>query len=201
MIKLIIFDLGGILVPEKKEEILSHVATSIGCTKEELERALQKYDDALTKGDMTLKEFYTKLMKLTGKTKNPEFVLNEHIEQYKKISTKRNEEIIHIIEDLKINYEVVCLTNTEQEIAAYNKEHGLFSYFERAFLSTDMHAKKPDKEIFEKVLEECGVTAEEVLFIDDKEENTEGAIAAGIACILYENPQQLKKMLKIILTF
>ena len=199
MIKLIIFDLGGILVPEKKPEILTHVATSIGCTKEELERALQKYDDALTKGDMTLKDFYTKLMKLTGKPKNPEIVLKTHLDEYNKTSTKRNEEIIRIIEDLRINYEVVCLTNTEQEIAALNKENGLFSYFERTFLSTNMHAKKPDKEIFEKVLSDCGVSAEEALFIDDKEEHTEGAVEVGIACILYENPVQLKKMLNIIL--
>lgn len=199
MIKLIIFDLGGILVPEKKPEILEYVTKEIGCTKEQLEENLKEYDAALTKGEITLKEFYRKLLKRCGIEKDREEIVKKHVEEYKRTSTKRSEEIINIIEDLKINYEVVALTNTEIEIGNYNKEQGLFQYFERAFLSTEMHMKKPDAMIFQKVLEECHVRADEALFIDDKEENTEGARELGIPCILYENPKQLKKMLEIIL--
>lgn len=199
MIKLIIFDLGGILVPEKKPEILEHVAKEIGCTKDQLHQNLKEYDDALTKGEITLKEFYRKLLKRCGIEKSPDEILKKHVEEYENISTKRSEEIINIIEELKINYEVVALTNTEIEIAEYNKKHGLFQYFERAFLSPEMHMKKPDAMIFQKVLDECHVSADEALFIDDKEENTEGARELGIPCILYENPKQLKKMLNVLL--
>jgi putative hydrolase of the HAD superfamily len=199
MIKLIIFDLGGILVPEKKPEILEHVAKEIGCTKEQLQQNLKEYDDALTKGEITLKEFYRKLLKRCGIERNPEEIVKKHVEEYKKVSTERNQEIIQLIEELKINYEIVALTNTEIEIGNYNRAHGLFQYFERAFLSTEMHMKKPDAMIFQKVLDECNVTEDEALFIDDKEENTEGARELGIPCILYENPKQLKKMLEIML--
>lgn len=199
MIKLIIFDLGGILVPEKKPAILEHVAKEIGCTKEQLDKNLKEYDEALTKGEITLKEFYRKLLKRCTIEKNPDEIVKKHIEEYKRVSTQRSEEIISLIEELKINYEVVALTNTEIEMGNYNREHGLFQYFERAFLSTEMHMKKPDAMIFQKVLDECNVTADEALFIDDKEENTEGARELGILCILYENPKQLKKMLEIVL--
>ncbi|MEK6868229.1 MAG: HAD-IA family hydrolase, partial [Nanoarchaeota archaeon] len=144
-------------------------------------------------------EFYRKLLKRRGIEKKPEEIVKKHLAEYIRTSTKRNEEIINIIEKLKINYVVVALTNTEIEIGNYNKEQGLFQYFEKAFLSTEMHMKKPDAMIFKKVLQECNVTADEALFIDDKEENTEGARELGIPCILYENPKQLKKMLEIML--
>ncbi len=199
MIKLIIFDLGGILVPEKKPEILEYVAKEIGCTKEQLEENLKEYDEALTKGEITLKEFYRKLLKRCNIEKNPEEIVKKHVEEYTRTSTQRSEDIINIIEELKINYEVVALTNTEIEIGNYNREHGLFKYFEKAFLSTEMHMKKPDAMIFQKVLDDRNVAADEAVFIDDKEENTEGARELGIPCILYENPKQLKKMLEIIL--
>ncbi len=200
MIKLIIFDIGGILIEEPANTAMyKNIAQFIGVSEEEFHAARKEYWNLATTGEMTLKQLYEKILRKLSKTIKAEETIKKHLEEYAKIEKVRNPEIIRIIEDLKINYEVVALTNTEQEMGEYNREHGLFQFFERAFLSTEMHMKKPDAMIFEKVLEECHVTAEEALFIDDKEENTEGAREAGIPCILYENPTQLKKMLEIIL--
>ena len=168
MIKLIIFDIGGILVPEKKPEIREYVAKEIGCTKDQLHENIKEYDEALTKGEITLKEFYRKLLKRCGIQKTAEEIVKKHTEEYIRTSTKRNEEIIQIIDELKINYEVVALTNTEQEMGEFGRANGLFQYFEKAFLSTELHMKKPDAVIFQKVLDDCNVTADEALFIDDK---------------------------------
>ena len=124
MIATIIFDLGGILVPEKKPEILEHIVKEIGCTKEQLDENLKDYDALLIRGEITLKEFYRKLLQRYGIQKNLKQIFKRHIEEYEKQSTERNPEIIRIIEDLRINYKVVALTNTEQEIGEYNREHG-----------------------------------------------------------------------------
>lgn len=200
MIKLIIFDLGGILQQEPANTAMyKNIAEFIGISEEEFHEKRKQYWKLVTTGEMTLKQLYDKMLRNLSKTIKAEEVLKKHLEEYAKIEKVRNPEIIRIIEDLKINYEVVALTNTEPEMGEYNREHGLFQFFEKAFLSTEMHMKKPDAMIFQKVLDECNVTADEALFIDDKEENTEGARELGILCILYENPKQLKKMLEIVL--
>ena len=200
MIKLIIFDIGGILQEEPSNTTMyKDIAQFLGITEEEFHNVRKPYWHLATTGDISLKQLYEKVLKKLNKNLKAEDVVKKHLEEYAKIEKVRNPEIIRIIEDLKINYEVVALTNTEQEMGEYNRGHGLFQFFEKAFLSTELHMKKPDAVIFQKVLEECNVNADEALFIDDKEENTEGARELGIPCILYENPKQLKKMLEIIL--
>ncbi len=200
MIKLIIFDIGGILIQEPANTAMyKNIAQFLGISEEEYNEARKPYWHLATTGELSLKQLYEKVLKKVNKNMKAEDVVRKHLEEYAKIEKVRNPEIIRIIEDLKINYEVIALTNTEQEMGEYNRVHGLFQFFEKAFLSTELHMKKPDAVIFQKVLEECNVTADEALFIDDKEENTEGARELGIPCILYENPKQLKKMLEIIL--
>ncbi|MBI5003261.1 HAD family phosphatase [Candidatus Woesearchaeota archaeon] len=200
MIKLIIFDIGGILIQEPSSTVMyKNIAQFLGISEEEYNEARKPYWRLATTGELSLKQLYEKVLKKLNKNMKAEDVVKKHLEEYGVIEKVRNPEIIRIIEDLKINYEVVALTNTEQEMGEYNREHGLFQFFEKAFLSTELHMKKPDAVIFQKVLDECNVTADEALFIDDKEENTEGARELGIPCILYENPKQLKKMLEIML--
>ena len=49
-----------------------------------------------------------------------------------------------------------------------------------------MGVAKPSREIFEKVCEALGSAPEHCLFLDDKPENIEGAKAAGMQGIVFE---------------
>ncbi len=53
-------------------------------------------------------------------------------------------------------------------------------YFERAFLSFEMHKRKPSADIFDDVLRLAGISPEATLFIDDNETNLSAAHATGI---------------------
>lgn len=52
--------------------------------------------------------------------------------------------------------------------------------FEQFYLSHEINFRKPDSEIYEFVLNENNLIAEETLFVDDLEENTEEAHKLGI---------------------
>lgn len=54
------------------------------------------------------------------------------------------------------------------------------SYFEKFYLSHEIHMRKPDNEIYEFVLEDNKLVANETLFIDDLAENTRAASGIGI---------------------
>ncbi|MCJ7468363.1 MAG: HAD-IA family hydrolase, partial [Maribacter sp.] len=49
-------------------------------------------------------------------------------------------------------------------------------------LSHEIGLRKPDREIFQFVLDDNGLIAEETLFIDDSKENTDAASALGLHC-------------------
>ncbi len=57
-------------------------------------------------------------------------------------------------------------------------------YFERCFLSYEMHCRKPSPEIYLRALEEAHLTAGETLFIDDNETNLLSAASLGIHVFL-----------------
>ncbi len=59
--------------------------------------------------------------------------------------------------------------------------------FDHAVWSHALKLRKPQAEIYHAAIDGLGVAAEEILFIDDKEENTEAAIEAGMQAIVYRD--------------
>jgi putative hydrolase of the HAD superfamily len=52
--------------------------------------------------------------------------------------------------------------------------------FEQIFLSYELQLAKPDRRIFEEVLRQTGITANETLFIDDNRDNIATAQTLGM---------------------
>jgi putative hydrolase of the HAD superfamily len=52
--------------------------------------------------------------------------------------------------------------------------------FDRQFLSYELGLAKPDREIFERVVDDLDVSAEEILFLDDNQINVDGARSVGM---------------------
>ncbi|MFF1875572.1 HAD-IA family hydrolase, partial [Kitasatospora herbaricolor] len=68
--------------------------------------------------------------------------------------------------------------------------------FEQVFVSGELGTIKPSADIFEIVLTELGITAENMVFIDNKEVNVRGAEALGIAGHVYTDAADLRAYLE-----
>lgn len=98
------------------------------------------------------------------------------------------------------SYRTFLLSNTNeihyQGVLGHLKDvHGLGSmaaYFEKDYYSHYMRMRKPDKEIFEFVLEEHGLRPEETLFIDDSPQHIRTAQSLGIQTYLMGKGESLK---------
>lgn len=94
-------------------------------------------------------------------------------------------------------YRIMVLSNTniihwEQALGNFFSGKGVENidpkltvedFFDKVYLSYEMHKVKPDACIFEEMLRDSGAKAEETLFIDDSKANCEGAKALGINVI------------------
>jgi len=83
------------------------------------------------------------------------------------------------------NYKLILLSNTNELHIDWVVKNVWFyeefkSSFHKFYLSHEINLRKPDKEIFEFVLQENNLIAEESLFIDDTKENTDVANQLGI---------------------
>lgn len=90
---------------------------------------------------------------------------------------------IETLKELSKNYRLFLLSNTNiihyelynADFAKQFETNGLEDLFEKAYFSHQIKLRKPDTEIFEKVLNESNLIAEETLFIDDFAENLRAA--------------------------
>lgn len=81
---------------------------------------------------------------------------------------------------------LVCASNDVSEWAvALREKHRLDDLFEHWIVSGDIGARKPDRPMFDAVLDHCGVSAAECLFVDDRIKNVEAATALGIPSALF----------------
>ncbi|QAY74520.1 HAD family phosphatase [Agromyces protaetiae] len=74
---------------------------------------------------------------------------------------------------------LALLSNAGADFSGWLR-HGSFApLFERVFVSGELGLVKPDAAIYEHVISELGITPAEFVFIDNRDDNVEGAIAVG----------------------
>ena len=89
-----------------------------------------------------------------------------------------------------------ALSNWSAE--TFERTHTRFpflSVFDGLVISGRIGLAKPDPRIFRHLLDEHGLGADEVLFVDDKPHNVEAARAVGMAAELFEGPALLRTAL------
>ena len=186
-IRAVIFDVGGILEPPFDDVLLAEVATLLGVPASRVRQHRAADTIALSDGRMTLREFYAKVIGESGRSVNPDAVVARHLAVYGAATARLDARVLGLIHELRRRHVVACLTNTEVEIARFNRQRGLYRPFDRAFLSTEIGLHKPDRVIFERVLAELGCAPDEAVFTDDNPENAAGARATRMHAIHYRD--------------
>ena len=198
-IKNIVFDLGGVLVDlDFKAAINGLQKAGFANVKEQLqsfdrEGIFQKFE----LGEMTAEEFRTAIRENSTVT-----LTDEEIDAlWNAMLLEIPREKLELILDLRGKYMVYLLSNTNSihwdyvcKNAFNYRGFRVNDYFEETFLSYEMHLAKPDKAIYEKVLQDANLLPEETLFIDDSEANCKAAEEVDIHAHHYHIGDDLSKV-------
>ena len=198
-IKNIVFDLGGVLVDlDFKAAINGLQKAGFANVKEQLQAfdrdgIFQKFE----LGEMTAEEFRTAIRENSSVELTDEEVDALWNAMLLEVPREKLELILH----LRGKYMVYLLSNTNSihwdyvcKNAFNYRGFRVKDYFEETFLSYEMHLAKPDKAIFEKVLQDANLLPEETLFIDDSEANCKAAEEVGIHAHHYHIGDDLSKI-------
>lgn len=192
MIKNLIFDMGGVILPIQPIGEPMRRFARLGLSREQAERFFGLYGqqgifrEAET-GELSAEEFLEAYHRLTGYAATFEeiawawlgFVHEPPVERLYELNRLRGE-----------GWHVALLSNTNPfimrhcESTAFSPQgQGIGSYFDRLFYSYHLGACKPDSRAFERMLELGGYRAEECLFLDDALHNVEAARALGMQAL------------------
>ena len=196
-IKNIVFDLGVVILNVNYSRTLD-AFTHLG-----LENAEQVYSksnqipcfDQLEKGEIGPVAFCEALRVYLPSEVTDESIVDAWNAMLGELPVER----LELLESVKKHYRMFLLSNTnELHVASYLKTlkqtHGLDNLshvFEKEYYSHKVGMRKPDKEIFDFVLDDNGLDASETVFIDDSIQHVRGAEKAGIMAIHLDDSKTL----------
>ena len=183
MIKNIIFDWGGVLIHLDRQrctEAFRELGIEVG---DELTNPYGQRADLMDfeKGLMSVDEFHDTVRRVYGAQLTDEQIdyawnaLLAGIPDYK----------LDTLLELKQRYRLFLLSNTnavhwEEGRKRFDyKGYRAEDYFDRIFLSHEIHELKPSAEAFLKVAQLAGIEPEETLFVDDLQASCDAAAALG----------------------
>jgi putative hydrolase of the HAD superfamily len=188
MIQAVIFDLGGVLVDNPAPGMISHYAAHFSVSPDAFIQAFTPYAADWQKGTLIEQELWEHIASaLHGTTPTEESLWLEGF-----LSTyQEKQEMFALIKRLKEhNFTVALLSNTEGPVMNYIKQKA-WTDVDCFMYSCEVGMMKPEHDIYERTLKNLGLIAQDVVFIDDKEENIVAAREVGMDGIVFNSPQQV----------
>ncbi|MCL2144238.1 MAG: HAD family phosphatase [Endomicrobia bacterium] len=190
-ISVVIFDLGKVVFDFNLSKFTSAFSKKTSKKGEDINKLIFEYWDlaaSLETGKITPFDFYEQLAKKTHYSGS----YNEFTVIWNDMFTPISG-TIEIIAAAAAEYKLAMLSNTNElhfEFlkGAYPQIFLLFSGFH---LSYQMGARKPDGEIYEKIIQYYGVPPEELFFTDDMQVNVDAAKKHGIKAYQFTTPANL----------
>lgn len=108
-----------------------------------------------------------------------------------------NPPVLSLLKKLRSGYRLVLLSNTDVMRFGFIKNRfPEILIFDEYVLSFEVGRIKPHPDIYRVSLDRAKAKAEECVFVDDREENIEGARQMGINSILFKSQAQLEVSLQ-----
>ncbi|HEU4717313.1 MAG TPA: HAD family phosphatase [Bacteroidia bacterium] len=189
MLRNIIFDLGGVIInldPAATEQAFVRLGMTDFSSQYSTAKQSGLFDD-FDKGKISPEAFRTELKKYF-----PAPVTGRAIDEaWNAMLLDVPPERLELLAHLGKRYRLFLLSNTNEiHVAAFSaylqREYGFsdFSgFFEKWYYSCRMGMRKPDREIFLRVLDENKLDPAETLFIDDSMQHVKGAAETGISSL------------------
>ncbi len=201
-IKNIIFDLGGVIINLDIPKTISEFNKLTNKPFESIYTQLHQSPifDLFDKGQISEADFFFELNNSIGQPLTHKQLLNAWNAMLLDFPIHR----LELLNQLKQRYRIFLLSNTnEAHITQFEndlyQQHGyknLEPFFEKVYYSCRMNMRKPDREIFDFVLQENTLNASETIFIDDSPQHIEGALKTGINAHLLSKEKDIKSLIE-----
>ena len=191
----IVFDLGGVVFDWNPDKIINGLFEDDDI-KDRIKKEIFKHPDwlELDRGTIDIKDA---IQRGAERTQLPETIISRLLDAVPSSLTPKQDTIklLHLLKNTA--NKLYVLSNMHYASINYlEQNHTFWDIFEAKVFSCNIHRIKPEPEIYEYLLNEHQLQADETVFIDDMLENLEAAQKWGIKTIHFLNAEQCHKELK-----
>jgi putative hydrolase of the HAD superfamily len=193
--KAIVFDYGEVISVTPTPEDRAALTELAGGDAERFWPAYWRHRNALDQGTLSIQSYWRGIERELGESWGDATVHRLWLADFRSWLTI-DHDTLDVLLDLKDGgTRMALLSNAGRDFGSYFRHGTLGDLFEQVFVSGELGTIKPSPEIFEHVMSSLGVTPDQTVFIDNKEENVRGAEALGIAGHVFTTPQGLRAYL------
>ena len=196
-IKVLLFDLGRVLVDFDHLRSAERIAAFCSKTPQQIYNLFfeSPATTAFEAGKITPQDFYLQVkqmldLKLSYTSFEP--IWNDIF-----FLSAKNRSVFGLVNNLRAHYKTAMLSNINTLHYEYLKKNfPVFGVFDKVFLSFQLGLLKPDKEIYNLVIQDLKVSPQEIFYTDDRSELVQSAKSLGIRGCVFANFSQLNNELR-----
>lgn len=195
MIKAVLFDYGGVLSAGGGRGSVASIVGRLFGVQDVTQDDIQELHDALRKGEITSQQFFAGF--------NERFGTNVAVSEEQFFEggnmLARNEKVYELAAALRgSGIRTGILSNVYEMTARRLAEAGCYDGFDPVILSYEEGLEKPEPAFYELALTKLGLSAHEVVFVDDQEKCMPPAQALGMHTVLSSNQEDIVATVKDI---
>jgi len=201
-IKFVFFDMGKVLLDFEHQRLTDQVAALTGKPPMEMEAILfqppHDLENRYERGELNSDEFHRSLCEVVGGQVEKDALMVAVADIF-----WLNTSIVHVLAQLRgVNFPIAILSNTCEAHWEFAKANfaAIDQMFDERVLSYEENSMKPDGKIYQSAIAMAkrlvGCETGEIFFVDDKQENVDAAIAAGMQAELYVSARKLVVQLR-----
>lgn len=184
----IFFDWGGVVADDPGDEFLGKLLQDIGATPVQIQEIFETYMKRFMRGQISEADYWRELQANYG------FRIHASIsDEFKKWrGLEANQDILALVKEAHDNgLKTAVLSNVIEPTYNVLQQAGYYDLFDVIIASCKVGYAKPEEEIYQLAVERLGVSAEQSIFIDDKQLCLDPARHMGFKTILAQNPEQI----------
>jgi epoxide hydrolase-like predicted phosphatase len=193
----VFFDLGGVIVRTEFQTPRQHLAERLGLDYEDLVKVIFDSDTAqrASLGEIKEEEHWSvvarrfKCKPADIPALRDEFFGGDIVDH----------ELIEFIRSLRPRFKTGVISNAWSGLRNYMIKNKFEDAFDSITISAEVGTVKPEARIYELALKTAGVKPEAAVFVDDFEQNIEGARAVGMAAVHFRDPAKAVAELEALL--
>lgn len=195
-VKAFFFDIGGVIVHADMDRWMYLGAGALQSNPEAVRREVLPRVAELEKGRIDTVSFWKEVgeslwARAEGRPPMPEecrWLWRDAL----KSSARLDDDMIALCWNLlKRGFVVGALSNTILDHVEVLHEMGAYQPFRPLILSCQVGLRKPDPAIYKLAAKKASLKLKQCLLVDDRQDNVEGARAAGMLAVQFTSPAQL----------
>ena len=191
-IKSVIFDWGGVLIDDPAPALMRYCADALAVPKEDYIKAHRKFAADFQTGHISEDTFWARVC---GELGVPKPKTRSLWGQAFKAAYRPKADMFSLARSLRENgCKIALLSNTEIPAMKYFYQQR-YDVFDVLVFSCAEGIKKPERKIYELVLEKLRVKPSQSVFIDNRQDYINGGKEVGLNTILFRSIEQAKKEL------